>query len=277
MTVALTIDKEATDRFVDVGGISIHYNEAGEGPPLICTHGGGPGANAWDNTKYAFASLAENFHVILMDLPGFGESQKLVSREGVPMDLFCARLQRDFLDTLGIERTHLYGSSAFSATALRFGIEFPDRVGKIIIQAYSPAPEGERTPGLQSLTTFAQNPTLENMELMASFFTPRPEFRTPEMVQSRFNYAMTPGHLESRKEFSGGANSKLEKEVAKLTTETLIVWGVNDGMIHSEDVISALRLIPNSQAHVWGGDSGHFVATEHAVEFARIAAAFCLS
>ena len=36
------ITKEATDRFTEVDGVSIHYNEAGEGPALLCFHGGGP-------------------------------------------------------------------------------------------------------------------------------------------------------------------------------------------------------------------------------------------
>ena len=37
-----------------------------------------------------------------------------MKREGVPMDQFCAKLQRDFMDKLGIDKAHLYGSSAFS-------------------------------------------------------------------------------------------------------------------------------------------------------------------
>lgn len=71
----------------------------------------------------------------LLDMPGFGESEMHVSRKGVPMDIFCARLKKGFIDHLGIEKTHLYGSSAFSVAALRFGIDYPDRVGRIVIQA----------------------------------------------------------------------------------------------------------------------------------------------
>src|SRR6059058_5026873 len=114
--MAGTLTKEQTDRFADVNGIKIHYNETGSGPALICTHGGGPGANAWDNTKWALPVLAEHFRTILMDMPGFGDSQKLVNRNGVYMDRFCAKLQLGLMDKLGIDKAHLYGSSAFSAT-----------------------------------------------------------------------------------------------------------------------------------------------------------------
>ena len=264
------LSKEDTDRFIEIDGIRIHYNEAGSGPALICTHGGGPGANAWDNTKWILEELAGHFRVFLMDLPGFGESQMNVSRQGVPMDIFCARLQHGFLDALGIERTHLYGSSAFGATALRFGIDYPDRTGKIIIQAYGPGHEHGLTKGLTAVGAFAKDPTFANMEKVWEQFTPRAELRPPDVIQARFNAAMAPGHLESRKEMSALANSDLLEEVRKLAAEVLVTWGNHDGMIPVAGVLAALENIPNVRAHLWGGNSGHFVAYEHADEFARL-------
>lgn len=269
-----TYTKEETDHVVDVKGLQIHYNEAGSGPVLICTHGGGPGANAWDNTKLALPCLAEHFRTILMDMPGFGGSQKQVSRNGVPMDLFCATLQRDFMDKLGIDKAHLYGSSAFSGAPLRFGIEFPDRIGKIVIQAFSIV-HGAETEGLKSLGVFAQNPVRENMELMMRLFTPREEFRTPEMIDARFKMALTPGHLESRREFSGRSNDPNLKELLpRLKVPVLVTWGHKDGMIPVDGIWADLDFIPDVRVHVWGGNSGHFVATEHPEEFAELVTSF---
>lgn len=268
--MSVPTSKEDTDHFIEIDGIRLHYNEAGRGPALICTHGGGPGANAWDNTKWVLEELAGHFRVILMDLPGFGESQKNVSRQGVPMDIFCARLQHGFLDALGIERAHLYGSSAFSATALRFGIDYPDRTGKIVIQAYGPGHEHGLTAGLAAVAAFAQEPTFENMEKVWAQFTPRAELRPPDVVQARFRAAMVPGHLESRREMSALTNSDLAGELPKLAAEVLVTWGNHDGMIPVDGVLAALENIPNVQAHIWGGNSGHFVAYEHAAEFARL-------
>jgi len=270
-----TYTKEETDHTVKVNDLDIHYNEAGSGPVLICTHGGGPGANAWDNTKPALPWLAEHFRTILMDMPGFGESQKMVSRNGVPMDLFCATLQRDFMDKLGIRKAHLYGSSAFSGTPLRFGIEFPDRVGKIVIQAYSAGAHGGESEGLKSLATFAQNPVRENMEAMLRHFTPREELRPPEVIDARFKMALTPGHLESRREFSGRSNDpNLKDLLPKLKTPVLVTWGHKDGMIPVEEIWDDLERIPDVRVHVWGGNTGHFVAYEHPEEFARLLISF---
>jgi pimeloyl-ACP methyl ester carboxylesterase len=273
----MALTKEETDRFIDVNGINIHYNEAGSGPALICTHGGGPGAHAWDNTRWCFDKLAERFRTILMDMPGFGESQKGVSRQGVPMDIFCARLTLGLMDKLGIDRAHLYGSSAFSPAALRFGIEYPDRVGKIIIQAYAPGAPHKLTDGLKSLATFADNPIRENMEAMVGNFIPREERRPVDFVDSRFKMATVPGHLESRREMSAGSNSDLTPELHKLKAPVLMVWGDADRMILVEDVLVGLRNIPNVRAYVWGDTTGHFVAYEHPDEFARVVTAFCES
>jgi 4,5:9,10-diseco-3-hydroxy-5,9,17-trioxoandrosta-1(10),2-diene-4-oate hydrolase len=275
--VPRTYTKEETDHSIHVNGISIHYNEAGTGPAVICTHGGGPGANAWDNTKWALPWLAEHFRCLLVDMPGFGESQKQVSRNGVPMDLFCATLQRDLMDKLGIDKAHLYGSSAFSGAPLRFGIEFPDRAGKIVVQAFSAGAAFHETEGLKSLATFAQNPVRENMELMMRHFSPREEFRTPELVDARFKMALTPGHLESRREFSGRSNDpNLKDLLPKLKTPVLVTWGHKDGMIAVEQIWDDLERIPDVRVHVWGGNTGHFVVMEHPEEFAKLVTSFLL-
>jgi 4,5:9,10-diseco-3-hydroxy-5,9,17-trioxoandrosta-1(10),2-diene-4-oate hydrolase len=276
MTAPGQLTREGTNRKATVGGLEVNYYEAGSGPVLLCTHGGGPGANAWDNTRHSLAELARDFRVILMDLPGFGGSQKHVSRGGVPMDVFLARLKRDFLDELGIQRASVYGSSAFSAAALRFGLAYPERTGKVIIQAYSPVPEGAPTPGLLSLQAFAKDPSLENMRRMCEMFVPDPRLCTPEFVQARFDAAMIPGHLESRREFPMSANSDLRDELPGLGAPVLVLWGARDNMIPVKGVLDGLALIPDVRAHVWGG-TGHFVAYEHPAEFARLVAGFLRS
>lgn len=271
-----TLSKEETDRFADVAGIRLHYNEAGSGPALICTHGGGPGANAWDNSKYVFGDLSQHFRTILLDCPGYGESQKGVSRGGIPMDIFIARLLRDFMDTVGIDRAHQYGSSQFANAALRFGIEYPDRVGKIVVQSseFGPHPPGEPRPGIKSLISFAQEPSLEKMDTIFRNFTPREEYRPPELIAARYQKALTPGHLESRREFPNASNTDLTEELSRLQTEVLYVCGNGDGMIPVECALDALKMIPRSRAVIWGDRSGHFVIAEHSLEYARIVTDF---
>jgi pimeloyl-ACP methyl ester carboxylesterase len=268
------ITKQETDRFVDVKGIRVHYNEAGSGPSLLCLHGGGPGANAWDNTRHNIDALAERFHVMLVDLPGFGESDKNVKLSGVPLDLFGARLLRDILDCKGIEKAHIYGSSFSGPMCLRFGLEYHDRVGKIVLQTSGAGAGGLFTPspteGIKALYTFAGNPTRENMVGMMQLFIPKKELCTEEMIDARFCAALIPGHLEARREFSADKNSDLSNEVQNLKAEVLIVWGHHDRMVPFEWALPALARLPNVRLHIWGGGTGHFVEYEKADEFNRL-------
>ncbi|MBM3940240.1 MAG: alpha/beta fold hydrolase [SAR202 cluster bacterium] len=143
------ITKEATDRFATVEGVSLHYNDsqasprarekAGAPPALVGFHGGGPGANAWDNTRFNIDDLLKHFRVLLVDLPGYGESDKDVTLPpGTFVDHYFARLIRRLLDQLGIERAHLYASSFSGLHALKFGLEYPERTGKIGCRRRSP-------------------------------------------------------------------------------------------------------------------------------------------
>ena len=276
---AQTLSREATDRYADVDGVRIHYNEAGSGPALLCFHGGGPGANAWDNSKHNLPALAEHFRVLLVDLPGFGQSDKSARLEGTPLDLYWARTMRGLLDGLGIERAHLYGSSQSGPACLRFGLEWPERVGKIVLQSSGPG-RGNAfftpTPpeGIKALGEFAENPTRENMTRMMRLFVPRSELLSDEMVEARYQAALVPGHLEARREFSAAKNTDLSEAAKRLQAEVLVVWGHQDRMVPLDGAFAALWQLPNVRLHVWGGGSGHFVEYEHADEFDRLVVDF---
>ncbi len=274
------LTKEGTDRNTTVNGLKIHYNDAGKGPALFCFHGGGPGASAWGNSRFCLPLLAERFRCILMDLPGYGGSDKDAKLNGEPLDVFWAKVVIGLMDQLGIERTHLYTSSQSGAMGLRLGIDYPDRVGKIVMQSSSPEKGGQLmfssspAEGLKSLAVFAQNPTRENMEKMMHLFIPKDDLCTEDIIESRFRTALTPGHIEARREFSAAKNSDLSQLVRNLKAEVLVVWGHQDRMVPVEGAFRALALIPNVRLHIWGGGAGHFVAYEKAGEFARLVTDF---
>ena len=135
MVVEHKITKEASDRFAEVDGVKIHYNEAGEGPALLCFHGGGPGANAWDNTKHNIDAFSEHFRTLLVDLPAYGESDKSMKLGDTPLDVSWGNTVLGLMDQLGIDKAHLFSSSQSGPMSLRLGIDHPDRVGKIILQS----------------------------------------------------------------------------------------------------------------------------------------------
>ena len=76
------LDRESVRRSAKAGDLTLNYYEAGAPPPvggglpLVMLHGGGPGASAWSNFGSALPGFAEDFRTLLIDQPGFGQSDK---------------------------------------------------------------------------------------------------------------------------------------------------------------------------------------------------------
>ena len=109
------------------GAISVL--SAGTGPEtILCVHGLG-------GTKASFLptvnGLADDYRVVAMDLPGFGESDKPV---GAPYDAaWFARSVFAAMDALGIERAHVAGNSMGGRVAIEAGLTDRDRIGGLVL------------------------------------------------------------------------------------------------------------------------------------------------
>ena len=267
--------KEATDRSTEVEETILHYNEAGTGHALMGFHGGGPGANGWDNTRFNFEALAQRFRTMLVDLPGYGESDKRIRLNGRKTDVYNAQMLLGLMDKLGIDKTHMYASSYSTSTALRFAIDYPDRTGKLVLQCpglgggaplmFQPSPP----EGIKALQEFRSDPTRARMERIMRLFIPKEELRTEEMIERRFRSATTPGHIEATRQLSGN-NSDILADLPRLKAPSLVLWGHQDWMVPVEGAMLALVRLPDVRVHIWGGGTGHFVAYEHADEFNRL-------
>jgi pimeloyl-ACP methyl ester carboxylesterase len=119
-------------RTISTRRYTISTMEAGHGTPVLAIHGLG-------GTKGSFlptlSALANQFRVIAMDLPGFGDSDKPV---GAPYDpRFFAGAVIDLLDALDLDRPHLVVNSLGGRVALEVGLREPDRVGRLALLAPS--------------------------------------------------------------------------------------------------------------------------------------------
>ena len=78
---------ESTSRFADVRGkgpaMRLHYHEAGDpaARTVVLLHGGGPGASSWSNFGRNIPVLAQQFHVLAVDQPGYGILEFGISAE----------------------------------------------------------------------------------------------------------------------------------------------------------------------------------------------------
>jgi pimeloyl-ACP methyl ester carboxylesterase len=123
---------EATEREVAVGEYSVNFASVGSGPPLLLLHGSEP-RESWRVWEPLLA-LADSHRLILPDLIGYGKS----SRPGeTPDHRAQARLLRDFVEKLGIERLSLMGSGWGGQIALEFALEWRENVSSVVLLASS--------------------------------------------------------------------------------------------------------------------------------------------
>lgn len=117
-----------TTRLPDLA-LDLFYFEAGspKAPSLIMIHGLGDEADTW---RHVFLPLSERFHVIALDLPGFGRSEKI---EGAYTPDLMKSAIVGLMDHLNIEKAFLMGSSLGGILAHSIAIEHPERGNGLVL------------------------------------------------------------------------------------------------------------------------------------------------
>lgn len=287
MTSVDEITFESTSRYAQVRpDLKLHYHEAGvgNGPTIVLLHGGGPGASSWSNFAKNIPVLAKDFHVLAVDQPGFGLSDK--PTEHPQYFVHSSSALADLLDTLGItERVHLLGNSLGGGAAARFALDYPDRAGKLVLMGpgglstnlFAPDP----TEGVKLLSKFNFEPTKENLEAFLRIMVFDQKLITPELVEERFASASQPESLAATramgKSFAGAdfAKGMIWRDAFKLRQPVLMIWGREDRVNPIDGALVALKMVPRVQLHVFGG-CGHWAQLEKFDEFNRLATDFLL-
>jgi pimeloyl-ACP methyl ester carboxylesterase len=108
----------------EVNGVQMYYEVAGEGEPLVFVHAGIADSRMWDGQLAAFA---DRYKVIRHDMRGFGRTAMVEGPYAHHEDL------RGLLDFLGVGRAHLVGCSMGGGAVLDFALEYPQRVGNLVL------------------------------------------------------------------------------------------------------------------------------------------------
>ena len=120
---------------VSIGDAEIHYEEAGQGPPLLLVPGlSGVGA-FW---SAQIAEFSRDFRVITHDHRGAGQSTH--SRIKYSVEQMAADVVR-FMDALGIDRAHLVGHSTGGAIGQVLAQDHADRLASLVLSATWAGPD----------------------------------------------------------------------------------------------------------------------------------------
>ncbi len=271
--------EEGTSKFVQAGKVRVHYNEAGSGDPLVLIHGGGPGATGWSNYQRNVEELSKHFRCIMIDLPGFGKTDKV--RPDTGLFAFFAEVIRDMLDELKIPKAHFIGNSLGGGTALKFALDYPDRAGRLVLMG----PGGSvplLTPwpseGIKHLFSFyeGEGPTMEKLKAFIDVMVVDKSELTEELYQQRFKSATDPETVKNPplRMRKGMPLEELWKEnLAGLKHEVMLIWGREDRVIPLDMSLFLLNRIQKAQLHVFP-NCGHWAQWEKAPEFNRIVSGF---
>ncbi|MGZ4554358.1 MAG: 4,5:9,10-diseco-3-hydroxy-5,9,17-trioxoandrosta-1(10),2-diene-4-oate hydrolase [Mycobacteriaceae bacterium] len=277
---------DSTSRYAQVrDDLRLHYHEAGvgNGPTVVLLHGGGPGASSWSNFGRNIAVLAESFHVIAVDQPGFGRSDKLESHP--QYFTHSSSALNDLFTKLGIERAHLVGNSLGGGTAVRFALNYPERAGRLVlmgpgglsINLFAPDP----TEGVSKLGTFSAppGPSKDKLEAFLRIMVYDQSLITPELLEERYAIASTPESLTAMKamgrSFAGAdyEDGMLWRDAYKLRQRVLLIWGREDRVNPLDGALLALKTIPRAELHVFGR-CGHWAQLEKFDEFNKLTTEF---
>lgn len=231
--------------------VSVAYERAGSGEPLLLLHGIGHHRQAWDPV---LRILAAERDVIAVDLPGFGASPALP--DGLPYDLrTVVTVLTAFCDAIGVERPHVAGNSLGGLLALELGRE------KLVrsVTALSPAgfwTERERRYAFGVLRTMRRGalsmpmPVIERLSRSAagraaltSTIYARPGRRSPDAVVSE-TVALR-GATGFHETLAAGRGLAFTKDVPDLPVT--IAWGSRDRLLLRRQGIRAKRLIPGAR------------------------------
>tara|TARA_R110002073_G_scaffold92652_2_gene217084 strand:+ start:869 stop:1708 length:840 start_codon:yes stop_codon:yes gene_type:complete len=268
----MTRDIELKSKFVDAADGRVHYHMWGEGPAIILIHGGGAGAYGYSNYCKNVAQLSQHNTVIVLDLPGYGQSAQRKQPDGLIVAL--ANALRDVMDDAEIATASLVGNSLGGMTALRFALDTPERVDKLILMGpggglpvLSPYP----TEGLQRMLDFygGEGPTLEKLSRITDLLVYDRSSITDELLEERFRIATLPETMANpplRALMAHPKDHLWNQGLDKIESPTLIVWGAEDRVLPIDAGFILRKLIPNADMHIFS-KCGHWAQWERADEF----------
>lgn len=138
--VIATAHARGADQSFDSDGVRIHYQDQGEGPPVVLIHGYMASGNMNWRVPGVQQLLGPDYRVITIDNRGHGKSDKPTRAEayGSNMADDVVRL----LDHLQIPKAHLVGYSMGGMISLNVSARYPDRVRSALIGGMGWLPKG---------------------------------------------------------------------------------------------------------------------------------------
>ena len=268
-------------RYEDVDGLKVFYREAGhaDASALLLLHG-------FPSASHMFRDLipllADRFHIIAPDLPGFGQSEMPArSKFSYTFDNIAGVIDR-FTEVVGLKRFAVYVFDYGAPAGFRIATKHPDRITAIISQNGNAYEEG-LSEGWNPIRAYWKDPSQANREALRALLAPESTrwqythgadeaMVSPDGRSLDDFYLARPGADEVQLDLFGDYKSNIalyptfQAYFRTHKPPFLAVWGKNDPFFLPRGAEAFKRDIPG--AVVCFFDTGHFALETHAAEIA---------
>ncbi len=268
--------RRVTYKTVKIDGLDIFYREAGspKNPTVLLLHGFPTSSRMYRNLM---PQLADRYHVIAPDYPGFGESSMPTVDKFDYTFENLTNLIDEFAQTLKLERYSIYLQDYGGPVGFRLAVKHPERVQALIVQNGNAYEEGLRQ-FWDPIKAYWKDRTDDNALPIKKIFTSEGtkwqyttgvrniENLDPVMWTTDQFLMDRPGNKDIQLQlfYSYGSNPPLypswQEYFRKYQPPTLVVWGKNDFIFPAEGAEPYKRDLKNLEFHLL--DTGHFALEE---------------
>ena len=269
-------------RTADVNGLKISYREAGraDAPTLVLLHGFPTAGHMF---RDLIPVLADSFHLVAPDLPGFGQSD-LPARDAFKYTFEnLAETIGHFTDVIGLKRFAIYIFDYGAPVGLRIALKHPERITAIVSQNGNAYEEG-LSDAWKPIQTYWREPSQANRDALRSFLSPETtlfqythgvadlSLVSPDGRSLDDHYLARPGAHEAQLDLlldyasNVALYPQFQAYFRKHKPPLLAGWGKNDPFFLPAGAEAFRRDNPQAEVHFY--PTGHFALETHCEEIA---------
>ena len=265
---------------VDVDGLKVFYRSAGNpgAPAVLLLHGFPTASHMF---RDLIPELADTYHVVAPDLPGFGMTEQ-PARDAFPYTFEnIARVVGRFTEVLGLQKFAIYVFDYGAPVGFRLALAHPERITAIVSQNGNTYLEGV-SEAFAPVQVYWKEPTRANRDALRGFLAPQttlfqythgvsdPALVSPDGRNLDDFYLARAGNDEIQLDLLGDYKTNvalygdIQAYLRNRRPPVLAIWGRNDPFFVPQGAEAFRRDVPDAEIRFV--DSGHFALETHARE-----------